>query len=401
MIDFTAVAAGAVEGGAKAAGDIATGQIDKRNRIDLVREASALEEAARMRAAEAAERMRREGVLWGMSPEVTARALEVDALKGDQDLRQKVEATTALAKPTADAAGMLASAQDRAKGFSLSPGQQQFRSDGLPVAENKRLTGAEVTGDLYREGLKGEKASRDHVDENQWAKLMTPPKLAVSIVDDITGKAAASPALDGFYRAAMSELRTKRGMRADEASTRVTSILDDIKAAAAKDVERAHRADKKSPLTQEQAMQNLIGEYMKEPGANPGAKTAPNPMQGGSDRAGQAAPQASATPQPSGMIPQAQQAGAAGSTRWAQPAPDTPLEAVGQRLDAARSAEIAASQALQLFGSRQRAQDPRGYRAALDAAQAAQAARDAAERDYSAFAERAEPAVSPRAFSRR
>jgi hypothetical protein len=63
-----------------------------------------------------------------------------------------------------------------------------------------------------------------------------------------------------------------------------------------------------------------------------------------------------------------------------------PLEAAGQKLDAARAALATATQTLQTFGLRQRSQNPEGYRAAVAAAQAAKTARDEAEVTYSSLA---------------
>lgn len=50
-------------------------------------------------------------------------------------------------------AAATAAAMDKVKPYELSPGQQRF-VDGKIVNENTRLTGAEVTADLYREGYK-------------------------------------------------------------------------------------------------------------------------------------------------------------------------------------------------------------------------------------------------------
>jgi hypothetical protein len=70
----------------------------------------------------------------------------------------------------------------------------------------------------------------------------------------------------------------------------------------------------------------------------------------------------------------------------AKPAAVAPLEVAGQKLDAARTATANANAALRKFGLRQRSENPAGYQAALQAAEAAKAQEAEAERAYSAVA---------------
>ncbi len=63
-----------------------------------------------------------------------------------------------------------------------------------------------------------------------------------------------------------------------------------------------------------------------------------------------------------------------------------PLEVAGRRLDAARAANAAAAATLQRFGLNQRASNPDGFRAAVEAAKAAKEQQDQAESAYSSLA---------------
>lgn len=74
--------------------------------------------------------------------------------------------TKGTAQATADAAGLLKTAQERAMPIKTNPGDQVYDADGKLIVENTRLTAGELNMKAFREGLKGKnKEERDRAYE--------------------------------------------------------------------------------------------------------------------------------------------------------------------------------------------------------------------------------------------
>lgn len=167
--------AGALEGGAHAADQVATQEIKRRAAVDYAREIQNMKAEADKRAAEWMQSEEYQGFLRkNEAAAIKARGaatLETDVARASNpELRAaRVVSENALIEGTtaarAKAEGMLTRARAENQPFDLSPGQQRFIG-AERVASNDRPTPAEVTKELYSTGLKSDGGRRtDRVSE--------------------------------------------------------------------------------------------------------------------------------------------------------------------------------------------------------------------------------------------
>jgi len=189
---------------------------------------------------------------------------QADALKGettrlaDPALRQatidssnSIMSGTSAAKAAAEGASTLAKDENTSR--DIPPGGQQVRG-GKVIYENTRLTAGE-----NRAANPGA-TKIDHYNDKEWATLRTPRASAVTFDDAMGGKGRESPELAGVHFRLMNELRNGGQIAAGDAAEIAHNRVTKIKQLAEDRVVAAKASDKRSSLTEEQAVRQIIAE---------------------------------------------------------------------------------------------------------------------------------------------
>ena len=184
--------------------------------------------------------------------------------------------------------------------FDAPPGGQRLNNKGEIVAENKRLTSAEVQKDLYERALKGDGAKTakvDHFDDTRWAKAHDKlDKSYATFPGELGAKNDPNPELLSVYRNKLDALRQAGSIDPETAANMAMDTTKNLRRAALElsrtDPDRLVSVlekngiktnevfDKKHPLTPDRAIEMILDQaYKSAPKAAPaaGAPASPAP----------------------------------------------------------------------------------------------------------------------------
>lgn len=198
--------------------------------------------------------------------------------RGGVELNNAIAAATNedLTKALAARAAREATAKDENTTRDVSPGQQQVRG-GKMVYENTRPTAAEVSRDAYAAGQKGPAGAKsDRWDEKQWNDARKVDLSVVSFPDAMGGKGVESPELRQVFRTQLSALQARGDVDPQTASDLARETTLKLKNKASEMVDAARQADKKSTLTEQQAVQQILKQFADAQRAPAAAATNPS-----------------------------------------------------------------------------------------------------------------------------
>jgi len=144
--------------------------------------------------------------------------------------------------------------------YSQNPGDQRRIGPDL-IAENTRPTGAEVTRDAYAAGQKGGTGKVDHFTDKEWNDARKIEPALVTFPDDMGGKPVESPELRQVFRTQLTAMQSTGRYSPQDAADRARETTLLLKNKAMEMVAAARTADKKSTLTETQAVQQILKRY--------------------------------------------------------------------------------------------------------------------------------------------